>query len=418
VYVGRYGSPEAHQRYLELMVEHGYLPASAAGPVAVAEKPAELQPAVAPVADLPGGDADVPAGLTLGELCRMYLVHLEESRPVGRACSRWNRALAAVRAMRPLATMPAAKFGTRAFLDVRQRLIATPRRVQEKKSKPPGKRRRRKLEEQKPPAPPVLLSRRWINDVMQAVRLMFDWAVLHELVPDDRAGALAVVKALKAGESKARETPRRKPVKPSVVRATLPHLTAEVADLVLFIRWTGCRPGEAMGMRWGRILDRDKPVWRFAPARHKTAHLGKQRHVPIGRKARAILEARESSRDPRDYVFKPERSLRRVEPADGVLPMRLAKASPQVGERFTKGALRLAIRRAVARANKVRKKSGEPPLPHWVPYQLRYLRLREIRKSHGLEASQATAGHSDSVMTNHYAPANWDMAARAARATG
>jgi len=29
VYVGRHGSPEARQRYLELMVEHGYLPATA-----------------------------------------------------------------------------------------------------------------------------------------------------------------------------------------------------------------------------------------------------------------------------------------------------------------------------------------------------------------------------------------------------
>jgi integrase len=410
VYVGRYGSPEARERYLELMVEHGYLPATAIP----AAKPAEPEPL-----PLPAGNEDVPAGLTLGELCQMYLVHLEPLRPKGKPCSGWNRALAAVRAMRPLATMPAAKFGTRAFLDVRQRLVETPRYVQDRKPPKVGKRGRRKPAE--PPAPPrapVLLSRRWVNDVMQAVRAMFDWAVLHELVPDDRAAALRVVKRLKAGESQARETPPRKPVKRAVLLATLPYLTAEVADLVLFIRWTGCRPSEAMGMRWCRIRDRDKPVWRYVPRRHKTSHRGKQRHIPIGPKARAIIEAHAVGRDPRDFVFTPQRSLRRVEPVDGVLPMKQAKASPLVGERFTKDALRIAVRRAVDRANKARAKVGEPPLPHWTPYQLRYLRLREIRKRGGLEATQATAGHSDAVMTDHYAPANWGRAARAALASG
>lgn len=411
VYVGRYGSPEAHQRYLELMVEHGYLPATAV-PVPAA-KPVEPEPT-----RLPAGNEDVPAGLTVGELCRMYLVHLDETNPPGRKVSTRNRALAAARAMRPLATMPAAKFGTRAFLDVRQRLIETPRRVQEKKPPKVGKRSRRKPEPPALPSAPVPLSRRWVNDVMQAVRAMFDWGVLQELVPDDRAAALRVVKPLKEGESKARETPRRKPVKPSVVRATLPYLTPEVADLVLFIRWTGCRPSEAAGMRLGRIRDREKPVWRYVPRRHKTAHRGKQRHIAIGPKARAIVEAHAVGRGPREYVFTPQRSLRRVEPVDGVLSMRQAKTSPLVGDRFTKDALRIAVRRAVARANKEREKLGEPPLPYWTPYQLRYLRLREIRKAAGLEAAQATAGHSEATMTDHYAPANWGRAARAALATG
>jgi len=420
VYVGRYGSPEAQARYLELMVEHGYLPAAAApvAAVAVACSAASIQPPPPPM-ELPPAHEAVPAGLTLGELCRMYLVHLEPLRPKGKTCSRWNRALAAVRAMRPLATMPAAKFGTRAFLDVRQRLVATPRQLQEKKPPKVGKRSRRaKVEPPALPPVPVLLSRRWVNDVMQAVRAMFDWAVLHELVPDDRAAALRVVKPLKPGESTARETPRRKPVKRAVLQATLPYLTAEVADLVLFIRWTGCRPSEAMGMRWGRIRDREKPVWRYVPKHHKTAHRGKQRHIAIGPKARVIIDARAAGCGPRDYVFSPARSVRRVEPMDGVLPMRQAKASPHVGERFTKDSLRIAVRRAVARANKARAKVGEAPLPYWTPYQLRYLRLREIRKAAGLEAAQATAGHSEAAMTDHYAPANWGRAARAALATG
>ena len=411
-YVGRFGSPEAQARYLELMVEHGYLAASP--PVAkVAAEPVVSEPvAVAPVS-LPAGGEDVPAGLTLGELCRMYLVYLEEQRPQGRQCSRWNRGLAAVRAMRSLATMQASKFGTRAFLEVRERLIATPRKVQPRKpdeelAPTTGKRsRRRKPVKPRKPQAVVRLSRRWINDVMQAVRLMFDWAVLRELVPDDRVAALRVVKPLKRDESKVREIPKRKPVKKSVLRATLPYLTPEVADLVLFIRFTGCRPSEAASLRLCRIRDREKRCWRYVPKRHKTAHRGKQRHIPIGPKARAIVEAHAAGRDARDYVFTPRRSVRRVEPVDGVLPMKQSRPSPRVGRRFTKDALRIAIRRAVDKANEEREKQGLASLPYWVPYQLRYLRLVEIRESHGVEAAQATAGHSDTAMTNHYAPPNW-----------
>jgi len=207
-------------------------------------------------------------------------------------------------------------------------------------------------------------------------------------------------------------------VKKAVLRATLPYLTPEVADLVLFIRFTGCRPSEAASMRLCRIRDREKPVWRYVPKRHKTAHLGKQRHVAIGPQSRAIVEAHAAGRDPRDYVFTPRRSVRRVEPVDGVLPMKQSRPSPRVGRRFTKDALRIAIRRAVDKANEEREEQGQAPLPYWTPYQLRYLRLREIRRQQGLEATQATAGHSKEAMTDHYAPANWRWAVRAALASG
>jgi len=171
-------------------------------------------------------------------------------------------------------------------------------------------------------------------------------------------------------------------------------------------------------MRWCRIRDRGKPVWRFVPKRHKTAHRGKQRHIAIGPKARTIVEAHTAGRDPREYVFTPRRSVRRVQAVDGVLLMKQAKPSPRVGRKFTKDSLRIAIRRAVLKANEHREASGEPPLPHWTPYQLRYLRLREIRKFGGREAARAIAGHSQAAMTDHYAPPSWGKASRAALATG
>jgi hypothetical protein len=77
-----------------------------------------------------------------------------------------------------------------------------------------------------------------------------------------------------------------------------------------------------------------------------------------------------------------------------------------------------AVRRAIARANKARAEQGLPLLPHWTPYQLRYTRLREIRRRGGQEAAQATAGHSRATMTDHYAPANWGRATKFAAKHG
>jgi hypothetical protein len=122
-------------------------------------------------------------------------------------------------------------------------------------------------------------------------------------------------------------------------------------------------------MKWCRIRDRNKVVWRYVPKRHKTSHRGKQRHVPF-RKAK-----------------------------DGVIPMEPRKPSPRVGRMFKKGAINRAVNRAIVKANKARAEQGLEPLPYWTPYQLSYTRLREIRKRGWQEAAQATAGHSSATMT-------------------
>jgi integrase len=400
--VGRFGTAEAHARYMELMIEHGYLPAPAApATTAVPVPPAAEHPEPEPTR-LPAGSEEVPAGLTVGEVCTMYLRDIEATMRQGQRSGKYEKALAASRAVRPLAAMPAAAFGTRAILDVRRRLIATP------------------ASNRKPDANGNVptLARRYINEVIGHVRRMFDWAVLHELVPNDRVAALAVVKPLRKGDTNARETKPRKPVRPSIVRATLPYMSREMADLVWFMRLTGCRPSEAARLRLCHIRDRHKPVWRYVPKRHKTAHKGKTRHVPVGPQAQAIIEAHTAGRGDRDYVFTPQRSVPMRKPKDGVIPMEPRKAPAHARKRFTKDGIMQAVRRAVIRANKERTKNELPPLPHWTPYQLRYTRLREIRRRGGREAAQATAGHSRATMTDHYAPANWGRAARFAAKHG
>jgi integrase len=413
--LGRWRSREARQRYddfiaaykasggrnVEAAIAQGCSPAAVDCPAAA---PPGVPAATAPAAT-PEPLPTVPAGLTVADLALRWLREIEATTPAYRRTSKWHGALAASRAVRPFATMAVDAFGSRALVEVQRHLV-------ELQIQP-----RRRKDDDAPP-PPKRLSRRYINDVIGRVRQMFHWGVQQELVPDDRVKALEIVAPLAQGQTKARETPRRKPIRPSIVRATLPYLTAEVADLIWFIRLTGCRPSEAARMRLCSIRDRHKPAWRYVPKRHKTSHRGKHRHIPIGPEAQAIILAHTAGRGDHDYVFTPQRSVPRREPRDGVISMKPRKPSPLAKAMFTKDSILRAVTRGIEKANKARKKKGEPPLPHWTPYQLRYTRLREIRNRGGREAAQAAAGHSLATMTDHYAPANWDRVARFAAKHG
>lgn len=400
--LGRWGSHEAQDRYDTLMAAY-----IASGRTSLDAGRAVIGRPLATPGPLPAARSatDATGGLTVGELARAWLADIEATRPDHRRTSLWHGAIAASRAIRPFATMPVEAFGSRALVEVQRHLVGTT--VIVSKAKPDGT-----------PAKAKRLSRRYINDIIGRVRQLFHWGVLHELVPDDRVKALEIVPALAKGQTTARDNPDRKPVKPSVVRATLPYLTPEVADLIWFIRLTGCRPSEARRMKLCRIRDRGKSVWRYVPKRHKTSHHGKQRHVPIGPEAQAIVIAHATGRSDRDYVFTPQRSVPARKAKDGVIAMEPRKASPRVGRMFKKDAINRAVNRALVKANKARAEEGLPPLPHWTPYQLRYTRLREVRKTGGQEAAQATAGHSRATMTDHYAPANWGRAARFAAQHG
>jgi integrase len=398
--LGRWGSQEAQDRYDTLVA--AYIASgrkSVDAGLAVVGRSASQAPAANSTRPAPHPAPQAVTGeLTVGELARAWLADIEMTRPDYRTTSLWHGAIAASRAIRPLAALSVAEFGSRALVEVQQHLVNGTFATVSGSGKP--------------------LSRRYINDVVKRVRQMFRWGVLRELVPDDRMKALEAVPSLARGQTTARETRVRKPVKPSVVKATLPYMTQEVADLIWFMRLTGCRPSEAARMKLCRIRDQNKPAWRYVPKRHKNAHRGHQRHIAIGPQAQAIVLAHTVGRSDREYVFTPERSVPPRKPCNGVLSLQPRKPSPRAGKRFDRNAITRAVARAIAKANKARAEEGLPLLPHWTPYQLRYTRLREIRRAGGREAAQAIAGHSHATMTDHYAPANWGKAARAAIRNG
>ena len=384
-WLGPWGSAEARLRYDELMA--AWI-ASGRKSVEAATKP-KASPAPPVEVALP-----TSADVTVGELARAWIASIEQARGGNhKRASDWNGAIAAARALRSVAAMPAKDFGPRALQDVRRRLVDAPFL------------RKRRLPDGSKTFDAIPRSRRYVNDTVGRIRQLFNWAVGLELVPPERAYALSRVRALPVGLG--RETERRTEVSAEIVAATLPHLTDEVRALVQFIRWTACRPSEACRLRLCDVHDRDRGTWRYRPPMHKTAHRGQYRDVPIGAQARAILEAHADGRGSDEFVFDPRRSLARIATDGPTIKLR-RKPSSRVGTMFTSNVLRVAIQRAAAAAG----------VPAWTAYQLRYLRLREIRRDYGPEAARATAGHTRDTMTAHYAPPSWEAAAGAAAASG
>jgi integrase len=384
-WLGPWGSADSRLRYDELIA--AWITSGRKSVEAV-----KRQPPPAPVAV----ETELPtsADVTVGELARAWIAAIERER-AGRhkRASNWNGAIAAARALRSVAAMPAKDFGPRALQDVRRRLVDTPFL------------RKRRLPDGSETFDAIPRSRRYVNDTVGRIRQLFNWAVGLELIPPERAYALSRVRALAVGLG--RETERRTEVAPEIVNATLPHLTDEVRALVLFIRWTACRPSEACRLRMCDVHDRDRATWRYRPPVHKTAHRGQFRDVPIGSQAQAILEAHADGRGDDQCVFDPRRSLARIAGSGDIIKLR-RRPSSRVGTMFTSSAIRVAIQRAAAAAG----------VPAWTAYQLRYLRLREIRRDYGPEAARATAGHTRDTMTAHYAPPSWEAAAGAAAASG
>lgn len=388
-WLGPWGSADSRLRYDELIaawIASGRKSVEAATKRCPAHCPT---PAVMEPVELPAS-----SDVTVGELARAWIVSIEEARRgAHKRASDWNGAIAAARALRSVAAMPAKDFGPRALQDVRRRLVDTPFL------------RKRRLPDGSETFDAIPRSRRYVNDTVGRIRQLFNWAVGLELIPPERAYALSRVRALPVGAG--RETERRTEVSVEVVNATLPHLTDELRAIVLFIRWTGCRPSEACHLRMQDVHDRDRTTWRYRPPMHKTAHRGQYRDIPIGPQARAILEDHIAGRGDDEYVFDPRRSLARVVTSGPIIKLR-RKPSSRVGTMFTAAVLRVAIQRAAAAAG----------VPAWTAYQLRYLRLREIRRDYGPEAARATAGHTRDTMTAHYAPPSWEAAAGAAAASG
>lgn len=257
-YLGRYDSPESWEKY------HRLLAGCHTGP---------------PPKSIP----DDPVGSALRSIDEL-LVNYWDRRVVhyyvndGRPTSEQDNIRQALRFLRRLYGQSMARdFGPLALKAVRQSMIEAGR------------------------------CRRLINQDVHRIRAIFRWAAGEELYPGDHLAALAAVEALRKGRSAAKDRPPINPVDESVVLATLPHLSPQVAAMVRLQLLTAARLGEVAAIR-PRDLDRsDSETWVYRPESHKTQHHGRERVIVLGPRARAVLGPW-LGREPDAYCFARPRS--------------------------------------------------------------------------------------------------------------
>ncbi len=91
------------------------------------------------------------------------------------------------------------------------------------------------------------------------------------------------------------------PVTDAHVNTDLPLVPRGVRGMVLFQRFTGARPGEAVTLRMADI-DSTTDVWTYTPTAHKNTWREKAHTVAIGPRGRQLLEEYKPA-DPDAPVF-------------------------------------------------------------------------------------------------------------------
>lgn len=286
-----------------------------------------------------------------------------------------------------------------------------------------------------------------INQQVSRIRRCFKWGVQQELIPPETLTALQTVPGLREGRSKATDSQPIRPVSLAAVEAVRPFVSRPIWAMIQLQLLTGMRPGEVMQMR-GCDLTMAGDLWEYCPASHKTQHHGRERVIPLGTEAQAII--RDFLRtDTSEYLFSPEDARRELDErrkANRKSPMtpsqrdRKRKAEPKrkPGTRYSKcgysGAVRKACERAFDMPKELRNVSTKIPAEEreqlkaearawreqhcWHPHQLRHTAATEIRRKYGVEAAQVVLGHASLTVTEVYAERDRKLAQDVMRQLG
>lgn len=257
-------------------------------------------------------------------------------------------------------------------------------------------------------------SRSYINSAIGKIKRMCRWGVEHGIVSPDVSASIAAISPLRRGRTAAKERRPVKPVPLDIVEATLPYMPAVVAAMVRIQTLTGMRSDNLCSMQPGRV-DRSSEVWVYYPPDHKTSHYDKMLAIVIGPKAQSILSP---------FLDRPEDQFCFSPREVGKYTLKVNRRRVR-GPRYVTNTYRNAVRRAVTKANKIRKletekagKPAPPPLPYWHPHQLRHLRTEQVKQTGGLEAARAYLGHSSVKTTEIYDARDFDLACKIALEIG
>ena len=148
------------------------------------------------------------------------------------------------------------------------------------------------------------LKRETINQRVGIVKRLFSWGVEEEKVPASVGHGLTVVRGLRRGRNGLSSQRIIQPVPREDLNAVLPFLVPTHAAMLRVQSWTGMRPGEMVQMRVEDI-DRENPdLWIYRPVHHKTERHGHKREIVLGPQCILCLR-RFIQRHPSGYLFQP-----------------------------------------------------------------------------------------------------------------
>lgn len=275
-------------------------------------------------------------------------------------------------------------------------------------------------------------NRRYVNEQTNRVKLIFAYAagegdLIDQAVADRLAGVAAVRKEQKVTEAGGRspaESKKTRIVPLAEIQATVVHLSPTLRAMVALLASTGMRPSEVFNLTPGEV-DQSGEIWIYRPEKHKTAHLGVEKQVPILGEARVALE--EFMDRPADKpCFSPAESKqwyldqrhgkRKTPPGQGSYrgsraeqraEAGLPKAKRQAGDRWSKDSFNRAIRRGCEKAG----------VDRWTPYALRHTVATLVKEGLSAEHVQALLNHKHIKTQDIYARNSVKKAIEAAQMT-
>ncbi len=172
------------------------------------------------------------------------------------------------------------------------------------------------------------LCRTNINKAVGRVKMVFKWAASLELIPPAVYHGLQAVSGLRRGRSAARESAPVKPVPQGRIDAVKPYVSRQVWAMIQLQLLTAARGGEVAAIRPCDI-DTTGKIWIYQPVEHKTAHHGHSRTIYLGPRAQEVLRPfLLRPQDPRPFELSPR--LHRLDGPQGHRSRALAALSPGI----------------------------------------------------------------------------------------
>jgi integrase len=139
-------------------------------------------------------------------------------------------------------------------------------------------------------------------------------------------------------------------------------------------------------------IDQSCDLWFYAPARHKTEDLGRDRTVAMGQRAREVLKPWLKA-DPAAPLFSPIEAMEQeyASRGGGLKRARKPKENPKRQPRkwHDSSTYKTAVARAFDRAG----------VPIFRPTRIRYPYATRVRKGFGLDVAQVMLGHAKADVT-------------------